>query len=268
MKLVFLDIETLPMKEENLYFLEEKLRIKHGELSTSELMEKLEEEFRKTALSGVHGRILCIGLMVEEVDISFSDYEVRNHKLILKPSVFGQDRNTLQFHLDEKQTLRGFWKYLKENIEFDQQKDLLVGHNLIGFDLPFIYQRSLIHGVRPTYRLLEGKPWEVRWLFDTMEEWRFKKTQLHVSLNDLAFAFGLDCPKDVERNGAKIYELFSAGKHEEVRNYCLADVLCTRQLFYRMNYLTAPPLELEQSTDLEVEETTEANANSEDSDYE
>ncbi len=32
--------------------------------------------------------------------------------------------------------------------DFDPDCDELVGHNIIGFDLPFIFQRCLVHSIQ------------------------------------------------------------------------------------------------------------------------
>ena len=54
--------------------------------------------------------------------------------------VFGIDKNG--YEEDEKHALQEFVSFMKD---FDADCDELVGHNIIGFDLPFIFQRCLAH---------------------------------------------------------------------------------------------------------------------------
>ena len=103
-----------------------------------EIVSCSEEEFRRLALDGDFGRILTIGVIIEQND------QVNHHGL------FGRERQTIMFHVDEARTLRGFWKLVKG---FNVSRDLLIGHNVFDFDLPFLYKRSVIQCVRPTVDL-------------------------------------------------------------------------------------------------------------------
>jgi DNA polymerase elongation subunit (family B) len=123
MRRMFVDIETLPPDQTS---------------SDASLQEELasgsDEDFRRLALDGDYGRVLTIGLIIE-----------RDDKIIHK-GLLGRERQTMLFHLDEARTLRGFWKLLKG---FNPHRDLIVVHNVLDFDLPFLYKRSVIHRVRP-----------------------------------------------------------------------------------------------------------------------
>lgn len=232
MKRIFLDIETLPTVEENRRFVEKKLDkslFRRGEiLSADDYAERAEFYFRETALSGSLGRLLCIGLMID------IDGQAQ------KSCVCGQDKETGEFHLDEARTLRQFWNYLNR-INFNPNTDWIVGHNILSFDLPFLYQRSMICDVKPTRRLLEGKPWELaNYIYDTMQAWQMGKCRDFVSLDELALAFGLKSPKAGAVNGENLFEAFLSGRHSEIREYCLADVGCVRELYYRMTFQKMP----------------------------
>lgn len=112
----------------------------NGKLMEGECNEICSEElFRKLSLHAELGRILCIGVLLE-----------KNGKEWRK-GVFGYDTDSQTFHLNEEKTLRGFWKLMEE--EFNPYRDLIVGHNVMDFDLPFIYKRSRILGVKPTVQL-------------------------------------------------------------------------------------------------------------------
>lgn len=230
MKRIFIDIETLPTDEANRDFVERKLEKslhRRGlNCSETEFATRAEMAFGETALQGSLGKLLCIGLAID------------SRGKAEKPCVCGQDKETKMLHLDEAKTLRQFWNHL-ERIDFDASCDLIVGHNILGFDLPFLYHRSMICGVCPSRRLLEGKPWETA-VYDTMEKWQMGKFRDFVGLEELALAFGLDCPKKGAVNGGNLLAAYTDGRHEEIREYCLKDVLCVRELYYRMNFLSLP----------------------------
>lgn len=96
-KRIFVDIETLPPGEEmrELFAAELMLHCADKQSVTS-VPEKVEEEFRKLALSGEVGRVLAIGVIVER------------NKEILHQGIIGRDRTTRLFHLNEERTLRSF----------------------------------------------------------------------------------------------------------------------------------------------------------------
>lgn len=240
MKRIFIDIETLPTDEANRAFVERKLQKsflrRHLNFSETEFAERAEIAFGETALQGSLGKLLCIGLAID------------TNGRAEKPCVCGQDKATKKLHLDEAKTLTQFWNHL-DRIGFDAEFDLIVGHNILGFDLPFLYHRSMICGVKPSRELLNGKPWEIA-VYDTMDKWQMGKFRDFVGLEELALAFGLNCPKKGAINGGNLLEAFADGRYEEIREYCLKDVLCTRELYYRMTFQTMPELIIEKTTEL------------------
>ena len=48
--------------------------------------------------------------------------------------------------------------------------DRIVGHNIYNFDLPFIYKRSVVRGVRPSIELNFAR-YRNQPIYDTMCEW-------------------------------------------------------------------------------------------------
>ncbi|MDQ5838903.1 MAG: hypothetical protein M3379_19170, partial [Acidobacteriota bacterium] len=81
--------------------------------------------------------------------------------------VLGRERQTLRLHLDEARTFRDFWNQLRG---LDERRDLIVGHNVYEFDLPFLYKRSAILRVQPSVRLSFAR-YRSHPIFDTMREW-------------------------------------------------------------------------------------------------
>ena len=237
-KRIFLDIETLPPVES---FREKLAREIYAELGPGELGPdesesdvEVERRFRDLALRGEWGRLLCIGLVVEEDGI------------VKHCGVLGRDRETRQFHMDEARTLKSFWKLVAG---FREGHDLFIGHNLLDFDLPFLYKRSCIHGIRPSVNLSFRRYYSYP-VFDTMWEWT--KWRHRISLHELTQALGIPSPKESGVDGLGIYELYQQGRHEEIAEYCMRDVKCAREVFYRLQYETAPPLTSYESPAVEI----------------
>ena len=203
---VFLDIETLPPDETAAHLI-------------SATSPTADEEFRRLALNGDWGRVLTIGLIVEK------DGRELHHGLL------GRERQTMMFHLDEARTLRAFWKLLKG---FNQKRDLIIGHNIFDFDLLFLYKRSIIQRVRPSLELSFAR-YRSQPIFDTMHEWeKWRWQRRRIALDELARILGFESSKSEEMDGARVYDKFCAGCHDEIARYCMRDVELVRQVYYRM----------------------------------
>lgn len=205
-KKIYLDVETLPPDKDD-------------PLIKDCAAQSNEETFRKLALDGSYGRLLCIGLIVEE-----------NSRITLR-GVIGRSRSTNRFHLDEARTLRSFWKLVED---FDYRRDLLIGFNLLDFDLPFICTRSVIKGVKPSFNVCFAR-FRSRPVYDVM--WEFCHWRHRIALAEVAGILGLASSKQNGINGGTVYDMFLAGRHEEIASYCLADCTLTRSIYYRMNFM-------------------------------
>ena len=209
---IFVDIETLPPDKGS---------------CASGVQEVLgscsEEEFRRLALDGDFGRVLTIGVIVEQDD------------RVTHRGLLGRERQTMMFHLDEVRTLRGFWRLLRG---FNINRDLIVGHNVFDFDLPFLYKRSVIQRVRPSVELPFTR-YRSRPVFDTMHQWNKWSPRKFVSLDRLAKVLGLESSKGQGIDGRLVYDRFCEGCHQEIADYCMRDVELVRESFYRMSFLDA-----------------------------
>jgi len=207
MRRIFVDIETLPPDKD---------------VSATDLLEEVvscsDEDFRRLALDGDFGRILTIGVIVEQ------DNQMIHRGLL------GRERQTMMFHLDEARTLRGFWKLLKG---FNVRRDLVVGHNAFDFDLPFLYKRSVIQRVRPTVELPFTR-YRSQPIYDTMHQWNKWSPRKSVSLDRLAKVLGLESSKGQGIDGSLVYDRFCAGCHQEIADYCMRDVELVRAAYYRI----------------------------------
>ncbi|HEX8177777.1 MAG TPA: hypothetical protein VF543_22000 [Pyrinomonadaceae bacterium] len=225
---IFLDIETLPPAEEVQDALAHEICLAQApkkELAlTGELDELNVQQFRELALHGEHGRVLAIGMLVEE------DSRVVHHGLL------GRERATGKFHLDEVQTLKAFW-HLVEG--FNVNRDLFIGHNIMDFDLPFLIKRSVIHRVKPSITL-SFRRYQRQPIFDTMWEWSCWRHR--IKLHDLAVALQINSSKQEGIDGSRIYDAFLNDRHSDIALYCMRDVECAREAYYRLEFLEAPAL--------------------------
>lgn len=222
MKTIFLDIETLPAPPERWPEIEKKVRRRARAKSRSgnSIEKKQEDAFRQTSLSGDFGRILCIGTIVQTP-------AGENERLL------GWDEAGKRFTGDEAAILRAFWELL---VPWDPA-DFLVGHNIFDFDLKFIYQRPAVHRVKPTVEL-DFRRYRHHPIFDTMREWTKWGIEDRPSLDRLALILGLPSSKTEEVSGAKVYDLYQAGKFQEIGDYCMADVRLTREIYRRLAFAT------------------------------
>lgn len=126
---------------------------------------------------------------------------------------------------DEKEIIEKFLKM--------QTWHQLVGHNIIGFDIPFIIKRWVILGIiiPDDLKLYGAKPWTMKEITDTYKEWKHL-WQTSSSLNDICIALDLPTPKE-NMNGSQVDEYFRAGRIAEIASYCEADVKATVQVYKR-----------------------------------
>jgi predicted PolB exonuclease-like 3'-5' exonuclease len=108
-----------------------------------------------------------------------------------------------------------------------------VGHNILDFDLRFIYQRSIIKQIKPS-REIPFARFRNAPIFDTMQEWS-KWGREHISLDLLSRALGIPSPKE-GLDGSKVYPYYCAGRLPEICDYCKRDVETVRQVYRRLTF--------------------------------
>lgn len=115
----------------------------------------------------------------------------------------------------------------------DSDNVILVGHNIKGFDIPFVAKRFMAHRMRVPKALNVGglKPWEIKHE-DTMELMRFGGGA-SMSLRSACLMLNIDDPKD-STCGSEVPALFRAGRVEEIGKYCAGDVIAEREVYNRI----------------------------------
>jgi predicted PolB exonuclease-like 3'-5' exonuclease len=198
MKIFFFDIETVPT--------EQSLR-DSGVLEAQLLLDEA-EIIKRLSLSAATARILCLAYAIEPQPDSPVE--------ILRG--------------DEAEIIRSFWKLVNDC-------QLFVGHNILDFDLRFIYQRSIIHQIKPS-REIPFTRFRNNPIYDTMHEWS-KWGREHVSLDLLARALGIPSPKE-SLDGSKVFPYYCAGRLAEICEYCKRDVETVRQVYRRLTFAHKP----------------------------
>ena len=198
------------------------MRLEQQQRYLEDIVVEEERCYQLGSLSATSGRILSIA--VHEGPVAGIDFGVEQPE---SERVFGI--NSEGEEEDEKKALLQFLEYLKN---FDPETDELVGHNIIGFDLPFIFQRCLVHCISAK-PLVDLSEYRVRGIFDTMHHW-WLGAKRFVSLDDIAWALGIESSKTATVEGSKVFDLYQAGRLAEIREYNLNDVRVTRKVYERM----------------------------------
>jgi len=194
MKIFYFDIETVPTDH----------ALKENGLLEAQIKLDEAELIKKLSLSAATAKIICLCYAVE-------------------PSLI----NSIEvLQGEETEIIKNFWKLAVDC-------NLFVGHNILDFDLRFIYQRSVIHQIKPSrdipFTRFRNAP-----IYDTMQEWS-KWGREHVSLDSLSKALGIPSPKE-NLDGSKVYPYYRAGKLNEIIEYCKRDVDSVRQVYHRLTF--------------------------------
>lgn len=108
-----------------------------------------------------------------------------------------------------------------------------IGHNIIGFDLPFLWKRAMVLGVQPPVIFPRNpKPWS-ELVADTMLLWD-PTQRAGGSMDRICRLFGLAGKGDI--SGADVWPLVKAGRIKDVSAYCCDDVSRTRAMHRRMTF--------------------------------
>jgi hypothetical protein len=108
---------------------------------------------------------------------------------------------------------------------------VIVGHNVLAFDLPFLMKRAVVLGKRiPTWFPKDLKPWSDR-VFDTMQRWGFGSRD-YVGLNRLAGYLGLSVNPTID--GAEVPGAFHDGRLSDIVAHCDEDLRLTQLIWGRM----------------------------------
>ena len=185
----------------------------------ADLDAELEEKWRKTSFDGGFGHICCIGYAVNDEE----------PKTLYMP---GDD-----YAFNELRIITMFYDVLRDiyNAATDM-RPVFIGHNIIGFDLRFLFQRSAVLGISaPSFMPFDAKPWSDN-VFDTMTKWAGQGGR--VSLNKLCEVFDMPLKGaefDEEFDGSMVWDAVKSGDIAKVATYCAGDVYRTRAIYQKLS---------------------------------
>jgi DNA polymerase elongation subunit (family B) len=159
----------------------------------------------KGALDAMTGRVICIGLLIDDAtnvaEIMFADE-------------------------DEHRLIDDFWRTIAPG-------DVIVGHNIQEFDLRFLRQRSWILGIVPS-RTIDTRRYYTRDVVDTLQLWtEWSGNKKGVTLNALSAVLGCGGKTGSGKNVAKMW---AERDIDSIKTYCQQDVRLAYRVFCRLTY--------------------------------
>lgn len=218
---LYLDIETIPSQDPDVHArIAETVTCprnitKADSIAAWEADKKpalVKEAIAKTSFDGAVGHICCIGWAIDgRVPTSFIAKDVRAEAKILSA-----------FFAEAQRIIAGDATFYTS--------PTIVGHNVVDFDIRFIWQRAIVLGVRvPSWFPRDPKPWGNE-TFDTMTA--FAGSHNRISMDNLCRALGIDDKGDVD--GSMVAGMWERGDNEAIAEYCRADVERTRAIHRKM----------------------------------
>tara|TARA_X000000950_G_scaffold259605_1_gene328137 strand:- start:118 stop:831 length:714 start_codon:yes stop_codon:yes gene_type:complete len=215
-KILFLDIETVPEKENF-----DQLSEVEKELFAAKTSYQLTEDqtpasiYERAGIWAEFGKIICISVGFFNLNSSQREFRVK--------TFFGT----------EKDLLIAFKNLLETH--FNLAAYLLCAHNGKEFDFPYIARRMIIHGINlpSKLNLFNKKPWEVPHL-DTLHLWRFGDYKNYTSLSLMAHVLGIPIPKN-DIDGSQVASVYYKEKNiNRIVTYCEKDVITVAQVVLRL----------------------------------
>lgn len=171
----------------------------------------IDAELSKTGLDGSFGQVICICWAWDDGPIK---------------SAYAVDLSLTE----ERRVIGDLFADVLANLG---KRYCTVGHNVAAFDLRFLKQRGIVHGLSlPLGLPFEAKPWDET-IFDTMLQW--SGVGQRISMDKLCLALGI--PGKGGISGADVWPMAQAGKFAEIAAYCCGDVERTRAIHKRMTFV-------------------------------
>lgn len=220
------DIETLPCNDAEVIADMEKTIAPPGNIKLQASIDKWMDENKeqavkdlvsKTSFDGLMGRIACISWAIDDHDIQSTSATDTEYEAIA--AFYDAIDDAAQF------------KHPHGSSKFEV---VFCGHNLAGFDLPFLKHRSIIHKIKPPQELakaMNAKPWD-GCIADTMLMWS-SDSQKRASMDKLCRAFGIQGKDGFD--GSMVAETWPVNP-QKVIDYCKDDVNRTREIYKRITF--------------------------------
>lgn len=212
---LFLDLETIPDQREGAAqraasLISAPSNYKDPEKIAAYVAERAAEAWRKTSLDGGYGEIFCIGYALDDEPAT----------VLYRKADSGPE--------GERELLASFWSMVDEELV---DTPTWVGHNVLRFDLRFLWRRSVVLDV-PMHRRIpfDVSPWSDQ-VQDTMLMWTVDRNSF-ISLDELLSILGIESRDGI--SGADVWDRIEAGDHRAVIDHCAWNVEEMRQAWRRM----------------------------------
>jgi DNA polymerase elongation subunit (family B) len=218
MRYLYIDIETIPSQSPEVHDEIAAGITPPGNISKAETIAQWEADKKpalirdaiaKTSFDGAIGHICCIGW-------AFGNFSPRS--------------DFIEAVDQERDMLMEFVAALDDEVDNAFQPPVVIGHNVINFDIRFLWQRAIVLGVRmPSWFPRDPKPWSGE-VFDTMTA--FAGARNTIGMDRLSRALGL--PGKGEVDGSMVAGMWANGEFEKIAAYCRDDVDQTRAIHQKM----------------------------------
>ena len=225
---IWIDIETVPTQPELETKAEIAKSIKHpaamkkaetiqawheGEGKyAGEKAKSIEDAYRKTSLDGTKGEVVSVSWHSEN----------------------GKGGTNYRDIFNEKQDEASLLEVLFDDIRLacDGRPPFFIGHN-IRFDLKFLFQRSIIRGVNPEFKIPFSGRHEQNF-YCTMEAWAGFNGR--ISQDNLCKALGIE-GKPCDIDGSKVWDFVKAGDIVRVADYNEDDTDKVIKIYNKLNFI-------------------------------
>jgi len=204
---VYLDIETYGGKHKpTLDDISAPSNYKDPEKIKAYKEDKLQEAWAKQALDPLKGEIICIGCAVDDEP---------------SMSITGDTERDIVIALD-------MWLQDKPYIK-------LIGYNVLGFDFPWLYLRSLKYNLPLLKSYLPTKKSDTSYtdLMQEVSSTLYGKDS-YMSLSNVCKFFGIEAKSGMD--GSMVHQAYLDGKIKDIAEYCKEDVEATRKLHKILNF--------------------------------
>jgi hypothetical protein len=173
----------------------------------------VDEAWLRTSLDGTYGQVVAISFAIDDAD---------------PVGLMAEDLS----ETSEADLVRAFMRAMSAagSVSYST-RPLVVGHNVIGFDLQFLWRRCVIRSVKPPLWWPRApKPWSEH-VTDTMLLWAGDRGT--IGMDRLARALGF---AGKTTTGADVWPMVQAGRFADVSAYCSDDVALTREIHRRLTF--------------------------------
>jgi 3'-5' exonuclease len=186
----------------------------------------IEEGYRKQSFDASVGELISISWCDDEMPAASTVIRSKDeNEMLMLRRFYGQLSAHFKNHAIRDPQGREMW----------EDSPFFIAHNAT-FDLGFLWRRSIILGVRPTFKVPGPNAREGKDFACTMRAW--SGYQGTISLDRLCKALKVQTPKS-DLDGSKVFDAWMAGELDRIATYNAADVIAARECWRRINWEVA-----------------------------